>query len=282
MSQIKKALEKAKVLRLNQQVAGGGAPPPEPCRLKGVVSYSGTRTMEVSHKELLKNRIVAVQDENPAADQFKFLRTLVFKHTRQRGWNTIQVTGFGPGEGKSTVAANLAVSIAKDARQTALLVDLDLRRPSVERLFGLAPGTAGIKSRIEDEVPVEKLLLNPGIEKLTILPAGGSLHRAAEVLGSPGVEALLKELKLRYKDRYIIVDTPGINVCPDPVIISEYCDAIILVARAGVTSKANVSAAMERVPRQKVLCVVLSDVRPDQLPSYGYYAAESSKAYRNR
>ena len=274
MSQIKKALEKAKVLRLSQEIVRRRELKETDHSNGGAVSYSCTRTIEVPEKELLKNKIVAVQDDNPATDQFKFLRTRVFKHTRQKNWNMIQVTGFGPGEGKSTVAANLAVSIAKDPRQTALLVDLDLRRPSVDRLFGLGPKTAGIRSILENDVPVAEILLNPSIQKLTILAAGGSMHRAAEALASPKMEALLRELKNRYKDRYIILDTPGINVCPDPVIISEYADAIILVARAGVTSKTDVLAAMERIPGEKVLCTVLSDVRSDRLTSYGYYAGD--------
>jgi protein-tyrosine kinase len=275
VSRIKKALEKAKVLRLNQEIMEESGPP-EPGGSKDsslTVYHSETKTIDIPEAELLKNRIIAVNDENPAADQFKFLRTLVFQYTRPKSWNIIQVTGFGPGEGKSMVAANLAVSIAKDTRQTALLVDLDFRRPRVELMFGLDHRTLGLKSYFFDDVPLEEILLNPGIQKLTVLPAGGSLMRAAETLGSTKMEALLKELRRRYRDGYIILDTPGINVCPDPLIISEYTDAIILVARSGVTSKANVVAAMDRIPREKVLCIVFNDARSNELTNYGYIAS---------
>ncbi|MDR3553309.1 MAG: hypothetical protein P4L55_01010 [Syntrophobacteraceae bacterium] len=282
MSQIRKALEKAKVLRLDHETREPRERREGGLSRGAVVGYTGTRIIEVSQKELLGNKIVALHDKNPAADQFKFLRTRVFKHTRHRGWNVIQVTGFGPGEGKSLVAANLAVSIAQDPRQTALLADLDFRRPSVARLFGLGAKTAGLKSYIENERELEEIFVNPSIPKLTILPAGGGLQRAAEALGSARMEALLRELKHRYQDRYVILDTPGINVCPDPVIISEYADAIILVARAGVTSKANVTAAMERIPKEKILCAVLGDVRRGQLASYGYYAGERYSEDSNR
>jgi protein-tyrosine kinase len=274
MSRIQRALEKAKEQRPEQRIIEiQGTPEQGGSNGSGAeVQYSETKRIDFSEAELLRNRIVAINDQNPAADQFKFLRTQVFQYTRPKNWNTILVTGFGPGEGKSMVAANLAVSIARDPRQTALLVDLDFRRPSVDRLFGLDPKTVGLKSYFLDGVPVEDILINPGIENLTILPTGGSLLRASETLGSPKMEALLKQLKKRYKDRYIILDAPGINVCPDPLIISEYADAIVLVARAGITTKANIAAAMDRIPKEKVLCIVFNDAHSNELTGYGYLA----------
>jgi protein-tyrosine kinase len=274
MSRIQRALEKAKELRPDQKIIDiQGTPEHGGSNGSGAeVRYSETKRIDVPEAELLRNRIIAVNDQNPAADQFKFLRTQVFQYTRPKNWNTIMVTGFGPGEGKSMVAANLAVSIARDPRQTALLVDLDFRRPCIDRLFGLDPKTVGLKSFLLDGVPLEEILLNPGIQNLTILPTGGSLLKASETLGSPKMEALLKQLKRRYKDRYIILDTPGINVCPDPLIISEYTDAIVLVARAGITTRANIVAAMERIPKEKVLCIVFNDAHSNELTGYGYLA----------
>ena len=86
-----------------------------------------------------------MDENNPVSDQFKLLRTRIFQHTRAKGWNTLQVTRFRRGEGKSLVAANLAVSMARDTRQTTLLVDLDLRKPTVRKLFGLGKACSGYR-----------------------------------------------------------------------------------------------------------------------------------------
>jgi protein-tyrosine kinase len=267
MSQIRKALEKAKAQRLQHQ-SGHGSPREqrEPVEAASPSAcYTPPGIAEISREELLRRRIVAVDEENPASEWFKLLRTRIFQQTRPRKWNVIQVTGFDRGEGKSTVAANLAISIARDSRQDTLLVDLDFREPSVHRLLGLAPEVAGLVSHFIEDVPLEALFINPGIRGMTVLPAGGCVNHATELLGSQKMEVLLKELKSRDDDRYVILDTPGINLCPDPLVIAEYADAILLVARVNRTSRESVKNCVERLPREKLLGVVLNDVAPDQL-----------------
>jgi capsular exopolysaccharide synthesis family protein len=269
MSMLKTALEKAKAERsLNDELtgkdpllAGDASTPVRPAseERNKCIEYTCTSVLDVSEEVLLGNRIVAVRDDHPATDRFKLLRTHVFQKTRPNGWNTIQVSGFETGEGKSIVAVNLAVSIANDTRQTTLLVDLDFRNPSLHKLFGLGDKTRGLKSYFLDDAPLEELFVCPGVKSLTLLPAGGRIPNATEILGSPKMEALVNELKQRYDDRYIVLDTPGIGVCPDPLVIAEYVDCILLVARMGRTSKDAILAAMERVPRAKVLGMVIND-----------------------
>ena len=226
--------------------------------------YSRTKVVPVQAEALSKNRVVFDQDTR-VAEQFKMLRTLIFSRTRPRGWSTIQITGFDPGEGKSLVAANLALSIARDSRQTTMLVDLDFRNPSIHGLFGLDPGLPGLMSYFAQEKDLEEILINPGIEKLTVLPAGGRAVQAPELIGSPGMEALVKELKGRYSDRYILFDTPPMNGYPDALVFSEYVDAIILVARAGHTFRGSVESTSGLLPREKVLGVVFNDFRSKDL-----------------
>ncbi len=198
---------------------------------------------------------------SPMADQFKLLRTQLFRRTRPEGMNAIQITGFSAGEGKSLVAANLAVCIARDARQTTLLVDADFRRPSLHEVFGLGPDRPGLKQYFLDGLPVEDILVSPGIDKLTLLPAGGKIPHSTELIGSPEMERLIQELKSRYADRYVIIDTPAITECPDPLVLSEYVDGMILVARAEHTRSDVVTAVMSQVPRHKVLGLILNDCR---------------------
>jgi protein-tyrosine kinase len=130
MSQLKKALERARAERLTEDITEEGRDPrPAPADTSEAgVCYTRTRVVEVSAAGLLQRRIVAVDEGNPLADQFKRLRTNILKQTRSRKWNTIAVSGFGPDEGKSLVAVNLAISIAQDTRQTTVLVDLHQSR----------------------------------------------------------------------------------------------------------------------------------------------------------
>lgn len=270
VSKIKKALEKAKAEKLGlvQMV-----PPLREIQEADAVcaaAYHRTNVVDVPLDYLLAHKIVTMDERHPATDPFKLLRTRILQQTRLKGWNTIQVTGFEQAEGKSTVAANLAVSLAIDTRQTTLLVDLDFRRPAIHKLLGLGSGIRGLKSYFLEEADLEELIICPGIEKFTVLPAGGSLPNAAELMGSAAMEALVKELKERYRDRYIIFDTPAVNLCPDPLIFSEYVDAIVLVARAARTSRESIKSAMDLVPREKVLGIVLNDCRDFEFSKYSY------------
>jgi capsular exopolysaccharide synthesis family protein len=238
----------------------------------GVCGPADSRTKVIPvHSGALSNNRVIFDEGNQVAEQFKMLRTIIFNRTRPRAWTTIQVTGFDAGEGKSLIAANLAISIARDSRQTTLLVDLDFRNPSIHTLLGLDPEVRGLASFFAGEAGLEEILINPGIEKLTVLPAGGRILQAPELIGSSRMEALVKELKERYEDRYIIFDTPPMNGFSDALVFSEYVDSIILVARAGYTSRTSVENAMNVVPREKVLGLVFNDVRSKDLNGdYGY------------
>jgi len=226
--------------------------------------YSRTKVVPVSSGALSKNRVV-MDEDNQVAEQFKILRTMLFNRTRPKGWTTVQITGFDPGEGKSLVAANLAISLARDSRQTTLLVDLDFRNPTLHNLLDLGPETPGLISYFAGEKGLEEILINPGIDKLTVLPAGGRTLQAPELMGSPKMEALVRELKERYKDRYIIFDTPPMNAFPDALVFSEYVDSIILVARAGHTLRTSVENTVNLVPREKVLGMVFNGVKSKDL-----------------
>jgi len=232
--------------------------------------YCTTKVIPLNPEALSENRVI-LDGESMVAEQFKMLRTLLFNRTRPKGWSTIQVTGFDSGEGKSLIAANLAISIARDSRQTTLLVDLDFRNPSIHNLLGLGPELPGLVSFFTGEKRLEEILVNPGIEKLTVLPAGGRLLQAPELMGSPQMEALVGELKERYKDRYIIFDTPPMNGFPDALVFSGYVDSMLLVARAGYTSRTSVEKTVDLIPREKVLGLIFNDVKLKDLNLNGQY-----------
>ncbi|MHC1743875.1 MAG: hypothetical protein AB9873_12695 [Syntrophobacteraceae bacterium] len=158
----------------------------------GGLQFTHTRVLPVTQDTFRRNRIVATGEMSAIGDQFKLLRTQIFRRTRPEGMNTIQISGFSNGEGKSLVAVNLAISIARDARQTTLLVDADFRNPSIHTYFGLSPELPGLKQHLLDGRPIEDILLSPGIDKLSILPAGGKIAHSTELIGSPEMERLVR------------------------------------------------------------------------------------------
>jgi capsular exopolysaccharide synthesis family protein len=228
--------------------------------------YTRTRVIEVPEAVFLKNRLVTVRDDDPANEHFKLIRTQLFQRTRSKRLNTIMVAGFSVGDGASFLALNLAISIAKDTRHTSLLADFNFRAPAIGRLLGLEDNP-GLKSYLFDDVALEEIIISPGIKKLTLLLAGGTITNPTELLGSPRMEDLVRELKHRHEDRYIIIDTPPITCCPDPMVVSEYVDGIILVVRAHQTSHHSVKSAIDHFPKDKILGVVLNDMPPGELDS---------------
>ena len=232
-------------------------------------TYCTTRVIPIPSRSLRENKVI-LDETDPIAEHFKLLRTLIFNKMRPEGLNTLQITGFGCGEGKSYIAANLAISIARDSRQTTLLVDLDFRDPSVHCLFGLGETAPGIVSYFSGDAGLEEIFVNPGIEKLTILPAGCKTVQATELMGSAKMEALVRQLKERYPDRFIIFDTPPMNGIPDALVFSQYVDSLILVGRAGFTTRESVKKTSGLVPREKVLGLVFNDYEvPGPAEVYG-------------
>jgi capsular exopolysaccharide synthesis family protein len=192
-------------------------------------------------------------------DAFNVVRTQILQQTRSRGLNTIMVTSPGRGEGKTTVATNLAITIARDASQTALLVDANLRWPGISCGLGmdLRPG---LSDHFLRGLPVESLFVNPGIEKLVVLPAGASQEDSVDIISSPGMQNLVGEMKSRYPDRYVIFDCPHLLGIPDALVFTEYVDGIVLVVDEGHTSQNDLKTALGMLEGRNLLGVVLNKV----------------------
>jgi non-specific protein-tyrosine kinase len=190
-------------------------------------------------------------------DAYKVLRTQIRQRTQAKGWNTLMVTRAGPGEGKTLTAINLAITLAKGFNQTVLLVDSDLRRPTVGRYMCLDEDKGRINYLLDD-VPLKDLIIWPCIEKLTIIPGGHPIEDSAELLGSDRMTDLVAELKNRYADRFIIFDAPPILSGADVIAFAPIVDGILFVVESGKTSIKDVIKAVELVPFDKLLGFVLN------------------------
>ena len=144
---------------------------------------------------------------------------------------------------------------------TVLLVDANLRQPSVHTYFGLTP-EKGLSDYLTGDIPLSSLLINPaGIERFVILPGGAPLGNSSEMLNSPKMKQLVEELKERYRSRIILFDLPSLLSSSDALAFSPYVDAALLVLEDGKTSAAEIQRATELLQNTQLIGTVLNKSR---------------------
>ena len=273
MSKIEKALNKASSTR---QSLISPAPRRERERqregpLVKTIQYTKTRTVEVDPMLLEDKRVLATPNAYArAAEEYKLLKAQVLKKARENGWQTIMLTSVGKGEGKTLTAINLALAISQEVNETSLLVEADLREPSMQRFFGLR-GEPGLSNYLLECVPLPDLLITIGVDHFVFLPGGHSIPNSAEILGSPKMQGLVAEMRQCYQDRYVVFDLPPLLECSDPLIFSGYVDAVLLVIEAYKTTTDHLKKAMELLEGKNVIGTVLNKVKQDEKRYYRYY-----------
>ena len=197
------------------------------------------------------------------------LRNSILLGNFDRNYRSLLVTSAAPGDGKTTTAANLAAAHAEQGKRT-LLIDGDLRRPSVHRNFNL-PGAVGLSNALLGEISWrEALIQTEALPDLYILPAGPPSRRASDLVGR-GLSELLEEASLEYD--LVILDAPPLLGFAEPLQMATAVDGVIVVARAGRTNRravASVLATLHRL-RAKVVGLVLNEVHKELSDSYYYY-----------
>lgn len=208
------------------------------------ITYTHTRSIDIPERELQERRVVSGFSGGPFVDAYKILRTQVVHRLRENKWNTLGITSPGEGEGKTLTAVNLALSLAMEVTQTVLLVDANLRNPTIHQVFGLGD-CRGLAEYLLDDIPVSELLVNPGIDRFVLMPGGRGIPNSTEFLTSPKMVSLVDEFKNRYQSRIIIFDLPPLLQTADVLAFSPYTDAILLVVEEGKTRIEDVTRAME-------------------------------------
>lgn len=238
-----------------------------------------TRTSEVIIKDskfsqLPPNRfdksLVTILDPHSfESEQFKILRTNILFPTSGKPPRMIMVTSAVPGEGKSFVASNLAISIAQNIDEHVLLMDCDLRLSSIHTRFHFEAKT-GLSDYLTGDVALSSLLVKVGIEKLSILPGGKPPENPSELLSSEKMTQLLEEVKQRYEDRYIIIDSAPPQLTAESSVLARQVDGIILVISYGQTKRELISDLVENVGKDKIIGVVFNRVDSRSSSYYGY------------
>lgn len=213
--------------------------------------------------------VTGLEPQSIEAEQFRLLKNNILFPEKGTPPKSIMITSFSPSEGKSFVAANLAISIAQNIDEYVLLLDCDLRSPSIQSMFGLAE-TPGLSEYLSKGKPLSSLLVKTFLDKLTILPAGQIPDNPSELLSSDRMKRLILEIKARYSDRYIIFDTPPPHLTSETNAISRQVDGIIIVIQQGKTRKKEVLDLVDLYGKEKILGVVYNFAKKRAGYGYGY------------
>jgi protein-tyrosine kinase len=223
----------------------------------------------ISQKDYDPKLVVMSAPDSYESENFKLLRAQIMYAKDRKRPRTIMVTSAMPGDGKTFVSANLAVSIASGIDEHVLLVDCDLRRSSMHKMFGLS-SSDGLHEYLTGKRQLSDLLIRTKINKLSLLPAGYPPKNPSELLASGAVKSFLEEIRSRYDDRIIILDTPPSQVLAEANILSNFVDGIIFVIRADKTPRELIRKAIDGLGRDKILGFVLNGYSRER-KTYGKY-----------
>ncbi|SCX95006.1 polysaccharide biosynthesis tyrosine autokinase [Desulfoluna spongiiphila] len=165
--------------------------------------------------EVAAKKLVTLSDPwGYSSEQFRAVKTSIMFPADGRDIRTLLVTSAVPGEGKTFVAANIAASLAGSMDNHVLIVDSDMRRPSMAEFFSLPPGASGLDLYLNHRCPLEDVIYRTGIDKLSLIPAGGGVPNPSELITSSTMTQMIADVRARYSDRYVIIDSPPPFVCP--------------------------------------------------------------------
>jgi len=263
MDFIQKAIDKAREQR-QQHPHDESRPKPEPRepqgRLPQKFEYTQTRSVKPSPERMRQQRLIAGLQHDQRADAYRQLRTQVLRKFRENGWRTLAVTSPNPKAGKTLTALNLAISLSMEVNQTVLLVDLDLRHSSILEKLGIE-AQYGLTDYLEGRAPLSDVLINPGFERLVILPIRPSGQYRSELLSSPQMAELLQDLISRYESRLIIFDLPALLDDDDALVFAPYADATLLVVEDGISQRSDIQRSLQLLEGTRLLGTVLNKVR---------------------
>lgn len=214
----------------------------------------------------------------PAAERFRILRAQIEKQnlSGKKSYHIISVTSAVPEEGKSVVSVNLARALSLDPTSKTLLIDCDLRRPTIHEYWGMERGP-GLTDLLTRGASLESVV-RPIARGLDLIPAGNPVPDPAQAVEQPVFARYLQELRKHY--RYIIVDCPPVLLCPEPITISSVVEGTLLVVRGWRTEKRLVQDAVEALGKNKIMGVVMNDGM-DSSKQYQYYRYYGNPVRKN-
>ncbi len=220
-----------------------------------------TRVIEVNPLQLERDRILPPLAAGPNGIPYKMLRTQVLRRLDKLGVNSLAVIGTAAETGKTLTAINLAIAIAADPGRHALLVDLDLRKPSIHRRFGIDP-LLGVDDCLRRAHPLHEAMVRlGGYERLVLLPARERCLDSSELLATRRTEETIVELRGRYSDRVLVFDLPPVLQADDALVFSRHVQAALLVVGEGKTRRDDLLRTIELLRDIPIIGTVLNATR---------------------
>lgn len=276
MGRLDDAVDQALRARSEQSVAGSTPAAKEAVGKpqNGVADPAMRGQPQAPVLERMPPSVITREVDMAAHETFAQLRGRVFRAVAASPMKrSILVTSPSAGEGKSMVALNLAASIAQSFDHTALLIDADLRRPSLHKLLEVTP-QAGLLQYLRGEAGFDKVAVRTGIGKLDFIPAGGSVDNPVELLSSAKTRAALDEIFSRYPDRFVIIDSPPLLPFAETNTLAHAAGGVILVVRQGVTEGDAIQKSLDLLKDTNLLGMLLNggDAKGkiSSMGSYGY------------
>ena len=224
--------------------------------------YHDSQKAEIDFQTAEAHRCLCLLSDNDALEYYKVLRAQIQQRAVANSWNTIMVTSPHPGEGKTLTTINLALTMSREFSQTVLLVDADLKYQDVHKYLGYAH-PFGLADYLDGDMPLSEVIVWPGVEKLTIISGGKTVHGSTEMLTSPRMKSLMREMKTRYEGRYVLFDVPPVLNSSDAISFAHLVDAILLIVEEGRTTMADVQRAISLLPEEKMLGIAMNRHRFD-------------------
>ncbi len=223
--------------------------------------------------------LVPDQPRSQLADEFRVIKRPLLTNVQGKSAapvkrpNLIMVTSSLPGEGKTFVSVNLALSIALELDTRVLLIEADSSRPATMARLGIPAGRGLLDLLATPELPMSDVLLRTNIDRLSILPVGTLSGQATELLASTAMQRLLTELSERYADRVVVFDAPPLLPTPEARALAEQMGQIVMVVEAGRTAQGTVGQALDMLEKCPVVMTVLNKSRGVNAGSnFSYYA----------
>lgn len=269
MEKIQQAIERARQQRasLKQEVSRPGiAGARGTSSVETLVQAAMPVTLDLRH--LRANRLVAAFVDDPQTDIFRSLRTQVLLRLQTLGGRSLAVVSARDGEGKTFVACNLAMSLARQAEAPVFLVDLDFRRPSLHKVLGITP-RHGVSDVIEGHADLEDVLLHVADTNLFVLPQPTRQPHASELIAAARTREIIRTLVDGTRQGYVIIDCPPLLMTDEPLVVQGFVDGCLLVVQQARTSRDEIRRAAELMDETKYLGSVVN--RGDAAQSQSYY-----------
>ena len=226
------------------------------------------------HLERVINRVtiggLLAKPDSVLEEQFRRIKSAITTHKLANSLQSALVASCLPAEGKTTVALNLAATLARGLDDSAILIDADLRKRKLTSILGLRDA-CGLSDILEGKGTIEESLVKTEIEGLLILPAGVSLGNPAELIASSRMRNLVKMLREQYKDSFVIIDSTPMASTSEVYSLSQMVDGVLVVVMADSIRRDLVMRELKTINREKILGVILNCAEFDTSDYYQKY-----------